>query len=779
MKKTIKTLCFGMSAALMAGIFGACTPKPEVPSDNPGDNPVVTPAEDSYVYYPYSATHESLDRTVRFYSSDGGLDAMLNDYRERHMRDGENRIHSHPVGMGSTAWKEWESMIGSWWDASAENATMSATYATKDLVTAWLRAPKQDNQGYIWTDSGVSVDSWSMGWEFPDYRQGGKGWLFDTDAEGWSAKGGTVSINDSRLNVNANGASAIELESPDFSCPTTVTPFLRMNFYFAPSGGCDIEDLYVYYKTNDNSSWSEGVSFSEFCTTGYEIGTNGASADGYFFPMYLQEEWGWEAESERQITKLKIVLQPKAGSVVNGTLSFDYICTEYDDRQPLNVCNYIIAAKEILSYSQDTLLLAQVLPVARRAMNFLVNQLEGESGLISTAYLAGHYNDGLKAYGTGMGNGYWDVLAFPKVNLYCNISYYNALRAMAYLEGMCEYYGISSGEVFTVNSSLDGTDMYSHDSHTLYRLAELCKQKIQTTFWNESTGRFHVGYLDDRWGDTPQDHGYAMFNEQVIASGIATEEQTKSVMLWLNGERTVKGDISTGEDIYYYEFAPRFNTGEIGSDFYFGYSASFGDNVQNGGTALHLAYYDILAQAAIGKDLAFDRLKVIQSWYEKVQAAGGTGWNFYRKYYDSTSVNVQGGGTSGTIGVDYEFLEAALLISAVPDAFFGLDTASDNTLLVTPRLPASLDFWKIENLTYGGVYYDLSIGKYFAQISGVEGYRENANIAGAKVSFTFKKPSFQFKIYLDDEEITDYRIENDNLIVTVAFRDAKVEIKGV
>ncbi len=758
--------------SLTAALLALCVSCGETSAGNSASE------KESYEYYEYNAVHKSVDRNVRFYSSDAGLDDFLNDYRERHMRDTDDRIHTHPVGAGGTAWKEWESMIGSWWDASSENGTMSSQFATQDWLCRWLITTKQDKQGYIWADEGSELASWAMGWQFPDYNQGGVMWDFakEGDTEGWSVSGGSCEARESYLVVSANGSSQImEIASPQTEIGTLVSPFLRMCFYFVPSEGCEIEDLYVYYKTEKSPEWSEDkkVAFSNYCTTGYELGGKTAPRSGYFFPMYLQSEWG--ASARKRVTGLKLVLKAKEGKTVNGTFALDYIGSDFDDRQPLNVCNYIIAAKKMCEYSRDTELLKAVLPRARRAMNFLLNQLCGKNGLIDTGYLSGHYNDGLKATGTGLGNGYWDVLAFPKVNLYCNISYYNALKSMAYLEEMSERCNVKCADVYTVNAAMNGTDSYEETAETLTKLTEKCKTAVQKTFWNAKTGRFHVGVRDE--DNTVQDHGYLMFNEQVIASGLATEEQTKSILSWVDGTRVVDGDNSKGEDIYRYEFAPRFNTEEIGSDFYFGYSASFDGNVQNGGTALHLAYYDLTARAARDKNDSFNRLKKIQSWYEKVKAAGGSGWNFYHAYYDNTSIGIQGGQSSGVIGVDYEFLEAALLFAAVPDAYFGLTTYAGGTLAVSPAFPDGLDYWKMENLTYGGYYYDLSIGKYFAQISDVAEYKKGSAVVGTKAEISFKKPSFDFVIYLDGEQTSDYRIEGDKVIVTFAFRSAKVEIR--
>ena len=142
MKKWNKVLSAFLCCTLAVAAMAGCQPK------------------DNYTYYEYDAQHQSSDKMLRFYSSDAGLDAFLNDYRERHMRDTEDRIHTHPVGAGSTAWKEWESMIGSWWDASSANGTMSSFYATKEWVTDWLLSPRQDRQGYIWADEGNDISSW-------------------------------------------------------------------------------------------------------------------------------------------------------------------------------------------------------------------------------------------------------------------------------------------------------------------------------------------------------------------------------------------------------------------------------------------------------------------------------------------------------------------------------------------------------------------------------------------------------------------------------------------
>ncbi len=735
---------------------------------------------DGYYEFDYRSGHLSEDRFLKFYSSDQELDDFLNDFCKRHMRDTEDRIHTHPVGAGQSAWKEWESMIGNFWDACEKNGTMSPFYATNKWVTDWLKNAKQDKQGYIWSDEGDSSDSWGLGWEFPNYKKNaGMGYEFDISGnlQNWTVEGGSVSVSDSLLKVSSAAASEISLVSPpDFEVRALNAPFLKIGLELVNISGI-IDDIYIYFKTEDETFFSEDkkLSFSEHCLTGFDIGRQDISGvKGYFFPMYINSKYG--VSRTNKITGIKIVLKADTEAHFSGSAAFDYIYTDYDDRHSNNPCNFIIAAKNILEYAQDPALLAQILPKARQAMNFLYYQLGGSGGLISTEYFVGHDNDGSHSAGRGIGNGYWDVLAFPKVNLYSNISYYNALAAMTYLENMAEYFKVRPYGITTVNSLFNGKNTYSLDSDSLTELTDKCKKEIQTKFWNEPAGRFHAGIYDG--GTLAQDHGYLMFNQQVIASGIATEAQAKLILSWINGGRTVGTDQSKGNDIYRYEFAPRFNTAEIGSDFYFAYTASFDNNVQNGGTALHLAYYDIVSQASLDINKGFKRLMKVKEWYKKVKAAGGSGQNFYHQYYDNfTDIGIQGGNSGGTIGVDVEFLEAALMFVSVKDAFLGISADYDTTLNIAPSFPDDLKFLRLENLVFGGYYYDAAVGKFFTQISGVGEYKKNSGNEYAKLRIVMEKPAWKFNVYLNGEETQNYSLNSGKITLNLPFADCKVEIK--
>lgn len=808
MKKKSKIVSILLGLTLLCGTAFGCGGNGNDDPAPPDDPTPPTPSAptDEYKEVNYTPAHSSKTRFVHYASANAALDAFMNEYAERHMRDNaQTRIGDASVG-GTTraAWREWDSLIGGWWDASNANGTMTKTYATNDAVNEWLKLDETvgvnfpsyrsiaDNQGYIWGDVTRSLASWGMGWDFPDYRKGGKAWDFAGKSElnDWTVSNTddvTAEITASRLKLTTkNAVSALQIETDDFSVPPAYSPFLRLGFSFETTAeGMDIDDLYVQWTTTDSPHYTadKTVKFSDFCTRGYSLHdavaqTKKAEQKDYAFPMYLCDKWGADFSGNREITGLRITL--KGNKPFRGTLSFDFIASDYDDRQPLNNCNYILAAKNNLEFSRDKELLQTVLPNARKAMNFLYYTLGGHTGLISTEYLVGHRNDGSHAHGTGIGNGYWDVDAFPTVNLYCNLSYYNAIVAMQYLESLADYYDIKFGEVKTANANMNGFDTYTAEMKAnLGTLAQTCKRRIQTEFWNEETGRFHVGKYD---GYTHvQDHGYIMFNEQAIAAGIATEQQKASILSWINGERTVKGDDSTGKDIYYYELAPRFNTQNIQPDFVWLYDCGWNGNVQNGGTALHVSYYDVVAQSKGNVAKAYERMTALQKWFAKVKAAGGEGKYFYRAYYDTTDIpvqgNVDGHDVNGLIGVDCEFMEAALLMRAVPDAFFGLSTQASGTLCLSPNMPDDLDWWRLENLTFAGYYYDVAVGKYFAQISGVSEYAADSG-QEAQLSVSFPIPSFDYAVYVNGKKTSAYSKKDGVIRVVLPFGNAKVEIRN-
>ena len=764
---------------------------------------------ESYEPYDYEVKHASTDNVLRFFSSDDRLDAFLNEYFERHMRYNDRRIHAFPVGGAQPVWKEWESMIGSFWNANTAN--LGSHYATNEWVERWLTfdyMSAQDRQGYIQTSAGSTSTDWGQGWAFPDYHHNNLsplGYEFSKGVEGWTAgadtkvsafsqahpDGGTLASDEGveryLLAETEGEAETLEILSPELGADAFLSPFLFLSWELECETGLEnIEDMVVSFQTKEKSEWSE-MSFSEYATRFSPFAETEGSFQATFVPMYLHPDWG-RTYGGTEITRLRLTLKAKPGKTFQAKILYNFIRGDFDDRLPDNNGEYIIAAKNYLSYAQDKELLEEVLPYARRAMQFYLTVLDGEKeGIVSTQELVGHFCAGVAATGVGIGNGFWDAISFPKVNFYTNITYYRALEAMAYLEEMAASMGIESAPVSILGKDMKTVVPYAETVESLKAKLETCRSKMRTLFWDNEKGRFFAGYYDETDGigttDRKMDYGFLMFNLQAVADGIASPEQSKEILSWLTGEREIAGDNARGADIYKFRFAPRFSTKHNAEDSVWavGQTGRWEVGVRDGGAVMQTSYYDLLARRmTLGADDAFSRLKGIQDFYFDVRATGGEGEGFYRKYFENLGIKMQGnydadgdgvadGDSEGPVGIDCEFLEAALLFVSVPDAFFGLSPLSDGTLAVEPYMPSSLNFWRMENLAFAGKTYDCSIGKYFVQISNVSGEGD------ANLEIRLRKPDFRYKVTCNGSPV-DSTEENGRIVVKVPFGNVKVEV---
>lgn len=774
---------------------------------------------EKYQPYDYEAKHASADGLLRFYSSDNGLDAFLNDYFVRHMRYNDRRIHSFPVGAGQPVWKEWESMIGSFWDASANNLTEQ--YATNRWVKDWLSLKYmsvQDRQGYISTSTGITSSDWGQGWAFPSYRHNdknsfGEEFSSELSVRKWSGESGT---NISYFSQTASGSESadgkegyLQAEVSAKNEISVISPLIRdgkgTNAFYAPflhfawkvdlseETASNVDDLYVYFQKEGESGWKEEncVRYSQYATIVRKFPEANGEWLGTFLNMYLTDTWGRNSQIPNNIIRLKFVLRAKEGETLSGKMQYNFIRADFDDRMSDNCGQYISAAKHYLSYTRDAELLKIVLPNARRAMQFYFTCLDGaEKEVIDNSYLVGHYNCGTAGTGIGIGDGFWDAISFPNVNLYSNLSYHQALKGMLYLERLAEDMGIDSPQVSIFGKDMKTEVVYAETADTLMQKLERCENRMRELFWDDTKGRFIAGYYDSEDGrsvtDRPMDYGFLMFNLQAITDGIATPDQAERIMSWISGKRIIEGDTAVGEDIYKFEFAPRFSTKHNPSDSIWavGQSRKWECGVRDGGAVMQTSYYDLVARSLVcGGDDAFARLKGIENFYTKVRLAGGEGTDFYRKYFGDLGIGMQGnydadgdgvadGDNEGPIGIDCEFLEAALMFVSIPDAFFGIQPLYDGTLQVQPQMPSSLDFWRMENLNYGGQSYDLSIGKHFVQLSNVQ----SKNTLSMQVCL--RKPGFKFEVYYNGNKIK-YVEKDGRIVVNVPFENGKVEIRGV
>ena len=508
----------------------------------------------------------------------------------------------------------------------------------------------------------------------------------------------------------------------------------------------------------------------------------------------------------------------------------NYLRPTYDTRQSNATYQWILALYNYFIYTRDYSTLMRLMDKARRGLLFLTHALEGESGLLSVEYLYGH--DGVYPYSIssadrlayhGIGNGYWDLTVSPFLNLEANIYYYQALRAMAVLEDALKDTSMEDGSSVHVKNRLPYEDdvYYSFNSESLNTLADLVKQNMEKDinpvaeentnpynagdyhyankggFYNPKTGRFALGI--NEYNGEILDYGYVYWNLEAICAGIGTNEQQLSIMNWIDGNRIVEGDTSTGKDIYYYEFAPRYNTLDCGDvlgfvrdeNFYYRFYRDNYDiwsrQLQNGGAAIAWSYYDLVARSKVlGTKNAIKRLDEIKKWYLKVLDFGGNGYNFYDDYYEdlqeqleqedydkwymvySVQDAVNKGG--GALGLDAEFIESVILLRAIPDALYGMDASINNNLQFTYGENNMHQYFEIYNMKYGDIVYSIRSKKNVMEVFNINGVVDK----DYKLTFRYKTDNNKLKVTVNGEAFKDVQYENGYALITVPFGNVKI-----
>ncbi len=596
---------------------------------------------------------------------------------------------------------------------------------------------------------------------------------------------------------SANGATnAIVYEKTGISYSTYNAPFIELRLLIDDPNQA-ITDYAVEWQIG--GAWYS-VTQSEYANNPYTFPEASGMYRSYF-PLYTHPNYGvgevvyGNKENGKTVTGLRVVLIAK-DSTSEVCVGLDYIRATADSRHSTNGAKYIVSLNEYAANHNDLDLLTQNITRARRAMLFLLEPLQGKNGLVNLSYL--HRHDSYQ----GAANGFWDIYPAGHLNTDANIYFYEALLALADMEEALAREGISVTETASVEwYDLSGTlqtATYSHTAESLRTLAEKVKSNIRTTFYNSTTGRFawSVYDVDSKGGNkagTLMDYGFTELNLHAVEAGIATTEQANSIMSWIGGTRTVSGDKVTGGKIYEQPFAPVsttkdnqkyistvLQTGLKESDFTAFYiDKAFGERCQDGGTIMHVSYYDLLARAkTYGADNAYARLSEIKDWFQDVQAKNTNtttdGWaNFFANYY-TKSGDLQGGSTQGKYGLQDEFKEAVMVMAAAPKIFLGLDAKYD-TLTIAPNLGSILKYFGMENLAFGENTYTCYATASSVTISDV---KKNANTA-LKVKLSLAYTAGQ-KVCLNGKLLDEsaYTVENGYVIVTTDFANCTLQVKG-
>ena len=679
-------------------------------------------------------------------------------------------------------------------------------------------------------------------------------WDFNgTDRTAWSSNVNAALDGTGLFKGTASGAEKVTFSSPTLPQTSTVKKYSGISSsnitvynepaiytYYAPlleldvrmSNADNVKDIVVYFKTNEGGSAEYSMSVNEYAFIKYDY--SGKYEHMLYLPMYAHANWG-DSET-RYVTDLRIEIIPQDGKTLSGDFALSYVRPSLDTRHTNNNSIYISSLRQDYDYTGDLAFLEQNITRARKAMNFLMQFYDANRSLLDSSYLVGHDadktgSDAAQRIAHSLGNGYWDISFMPEYDFHSNSYFYKAVADMAYLEDILAQKGstyasdavkaeanvqtagrmsnVTLGKGFA-ESDYSALDLTATATNTLNALRATTNNSNGTGFWDATKGRFVAGYGDADANGVSEwvDYGYVVWNLEAIYYGIATDEQAELIMQWITGERKVAGDTSTGEDIYFFELAPRATTyqgsSETDSSVYTGVwhgtnnGGEYGKSqVQHGGAIMYSSYYDLMNRISVnGADDAYARLNAIKDWYMDVyayyQTSGSTPDDFYWDYYENSQWDSNGDGkgeywrvqngikgqaeregfTGGIIGIDGEFLESFLPVAAIPYGFFGVESLGNGTLQIAPKLPGDLDYWTAENLTFSGCKYDVTIYENALQISAVRG--ETTDL---KLKVAFDAPAGDYKVYVNGFATTEYEVVDGQIIVELAFGNAIVEIR--
>ncbi|MCL2306164.1 MAG: hypothetical protein FWC43_12545 [Planctomycetaceae bacterium] len=581
--------------------------------------------------------------------------------------------HHYPnSGPMSTFEDGWQATPSLWPDTDKAQTN-------RDRWKAAFLARKIDAEGYVTTLQHHGYGH-ADGWPFPLHSQGGAGWVF-THIHGafYNEHYGvylTPSLDGFQMQgLVENGIEAktgVKLQLTEAKAVLTPPPcFIDTETIALLRWDWDIRDavptIYLEWTTESDPEFSA----DKRAVVPLPL------KDEHYSHLFLNKEPLWKGK----VNQLRLVFENGNGGNVNLR---SWIAT-FDSRHTINQSCFIQGCYDYLQWTGDVDFLQKNMNRMRTALEYAFREFEIEKYHCVRVPWTGHdgrsgvfYDEAgnvAQHAGRGIGGNYWDVLPFGGKDCLATIYYYDAILKMAALEeAILKHPEWEVPQTSTVRSP-----------EWLRSLAQKLKE-ANVMFWNEATGRF-VAAIDLVEGKR-YDFGFTFLNNEAIYYGYANDEQAKSILSWLNGDRIVEGDTSQGDDIYYWRFGPRTSTRRNLDYYFWGWTGaatiSFGDQVQDGGAVLGFAFHDLMARIRyLGPDNAAKHLAENVKWFREVQAEGG-----YRKYYapEKQRGNMQGGNVPGGLGLDLEFVESVLYPQVMLFGFMGFEPKLDGFVL-RPRLP--------------------------------------------------------------------------------------------
>ncbi len=756
--------------------------------------------------------HNESDGNFLMLSDNAEVNAFFAEYADRFVYYYKNFettgdvVTDTVVGNASMSWKDWE----------AESILfMSSLHlnGNDDQLNGDIEDAKVDKYGYVWEGDSYFGQGWifptyvgsraatsdpflSDGWEFENGRRNSAILALDSGATGnwgaceaeWQATGdGTFAsaTDDSGsgyfLGHGQNSTYMLfSLESSLYNgvLQAAHSPFIEIGLNWSILSG-NINELYLEFKSGKNGYVS--LPLSTWATTGIDF-TVEANSLRLYVPVFEHASW------TGTITGLRIRVTGNFSAYVH----LDFVRGAYDTRMVDSNTSFISAGKQHFENTGDIEFLTANINNYRKALMFLANYM-AENGLINLANFIGH-NGSAQGLATSLNSTYWDIISLAPNSSYVNALYYKALENMAYLEDALAKNNISVAAP-TVKTTLLGADIaYTYTADDLRAMAAVVKAAVSANL-NESTktgyfktfdvtidgetvraGRFIEGY----YGDKQIDFGAVALNLMILETGVATEEQKTLVLNW----------IASIDDLYEYTFAPKTNTEDLKDQYCWGYAAAdYGVSCQNGGAILFVSYYDIMARAQVyGANNAYARLAEIMAWFNDVKAAfeasGETNAKkFFEVYYADKGLTLQGRNEEGTLGLHAEFIENAILYASVPNVFFGMDTHYDEDGLVVeiaPNLPDAIGTWKMEQVRYAGLEFDVAIGNDFVLLCNVEELADGALSRGTTFEVTLSYTGASPKVYINNKLVKDGYVVNEaakTVTVKVGAQSVNVSVR--
>ena len=764
----------------------------------------------------YKFVNES-DRNFLMLSDNAEVNAFFTEYADRFIyyykdfSSTDDYVTDTVVGNASMSWKDWEAESILFMDSLHLNG--NDQQFNNDIADA-----KVDKYGYVWEGDSFFGQGWnspnyvgsrastsdpflSDGWEFVDGRKNSSILAIDSGATGtwgacdvdWTVNGnGTFasatvaggipgSAEDGYFLAHAQGSTYVTYALEDTRSlyngvlQAEHSPFVDIGLQWNVLSG-NVSEVYLEFKPGNGAYVS--LPLSQWTTT--EIDFSSKVSDLHLYvPVFEHANW------TGKITGLRVRIEG------NFTAYFylNFVRGSYDLRMIDSNTSFISAGKQHFENTGDLAFLKANINNYRKALMFLTEYMT-DNGLINLSNLVGH-DGSAQGFATSFISTYWDIISLAPNSSYVNALYYKALLNMAYLEDALTANNVVVAAP-TVKTTLMGADItYSYTAAQLRSMAAVVKAAVtadldegsKTGYFKTFTvtvegetktaGRFIEGY----YGNTQIDFGAVALNLMILESGIATAEQEEQVLNW----------ILSIDNLYEYVFAPKTNTEDLGNQYCWAYRpADYGVSCQNGGAVLFVAYYDILARAKVlGAENAYARLSEIMAWFADVKAAfeasGETNAKkFFEVYYQNSGITLQGRNEEGTLGLHAEFIENAILYSAVPNAFFGLDTyynANGLVMQVAPNLPDAIGTWKMEQVRYAGLSYDIAIANNFVVVCNVDELATGALSRNTKLEVTLSYTGNAPKVYVNNKLVKDgYTVDTKAKTVTVTVDFGNVSI---